>query len=195
MSEPGRTIVGSDVILRLWDWSPDGTHLLYSPFGEAGSEIDIWSAPLDGNEAKTKVASPGAQRYAQYSPDGRWLAYESDELGASQIYVQPYDATGAIWQISTGGGSMPRWRGDSRELYYRAPDSTLMAVAVTAREGTATLEPGAPEPLFDAVLASRQGRFTYEPASDGQRFLVAAPVTGSKAPISVVLNWQTSIAN
>ena len=190
-SEPERTIGHSDVILLLWDASPDGAHLLYSRIDEAG--FDIFSAPLEGDGETTRVAGSGRQSYAQYSPDGRWLAYVSNELDDFQVYVQPYDATGAVWQVSTDGGSMPRWRGDSRELYYRAPDGTLMAVTIDSREGTASLEHGTPQPLFDALMASRNGRFTYEPDSDGQRFLVTATATGSKEPIRVILNWPASI--
>ena len=94
---------------------------------------------------------------------------------------------------------MPRWRGDGKELFYRADDGSLMAVTVSARNDSSgaddAFEHGTPKPLFDSVPSPRNFEFTYQPTSDGQKFLVAMPLADAKTPITVVLNWQASGGN
>ena len=117
------------------------------------------------------------------------MAYESDESGQSQIYVQAIPASGGKYQLSTTGGSFPVWRHDGKELFYISTDQKLMAVPI--RLGT-TVEPGTPQELFaNATMTS------YAPSADGQRFLVNVPAGGSARatapPITVVLNWSSAL--
>ena len=143
------------------------------------------------------VVQTGAnERVGQFSPDGRWLSYVSNESGIDEVYVQPFPGPGGKWQLSVGGGVDPRWRRDGHELFYVARDGRLMAVSLQIeREGRA-LNPGAPVALFPTRLAtganvtvgfgSRPG---YAVASDG-RFLMNVTVDETTtSPISVVLNW------
>ncbi len=149
--------------------------------------------PLEGG-AKPLVlaATPAHECCAQFSPDGRFMAYAASAEGSSQVFVQPVPATGALWQVSTAGGGMPRWRGDGRELFYRAGDGRLMAVAVRASAGT--LDSGTPVALFDGIPSSGTvSYFTYQPTRDGQRFLVGLRDAESRSPITVVLNWRGAI--
>jgi len=174
-----------------WDWSPDGRSILYGVWSG-----DLFLLPLEGDRKPVPyVTAPGTQAYAQFSPDGRLVAYASDEQGQFEVFVATVPQSGALWQISTGGGSMPRWRRDGRELFYRANDGTLMAVALGSGPGTAAIEErAAPQPLFPGIPSpGTVWIFTYAPTEDGQRFLVASTREGARLPITVLVNWRTAI--
>jgi Tol biopolymer transport system component len=188
----GETLIKSDEAIYPWDWSPDGRSILYGDWGG-----HLWLLPLEGERKPVAYAATrGNKAYGQFSPDGRLVAYMSEEQGKSEVFVATVPQSGALWQISTGGGSMPRWRRDGRELYFRADDGTLMAVSLGSGPGTAALEErGAPRPLFQGLPSpGNSWIFTYAPTDDGQRFLVAAARRGARRPITVLVNWQTAIA-
>jgi dipeptidyl aminopeptidase/acylaminoacyl peptidase len=178
-------------------WSPDGRFLLYQR-AEPKTGIDLWVLPITGEQkplavVQTAMDQPGGE----FSPDGRWLAYESNESGRFEVYVQPFPEAGGKWQMSNAGGTQPRWRRDGKELYYVAPDARLMAVTVAATPDGKTLDPGVPSPLFRTPLASgagvTAGRPEYAVAPDG-RFLMNTVVDGSApSPITVVLNWEEGL--
>jgi hypothetical protein len=122
----------------------------------------------------------------QFSPDGRWIAYVSDESGVDQVYVQSFPPLGAPRQLSTTGGTQPRWRRDGKELFYLASDRKLMAV--TLRTG-ATFDADAPRALFQTALSLGELRQAYAVSGDGQRFLLNTTLDAGPAPITTVLNW------
>jgi len=126
-----------------------------------------------------------------FSPDGRFLAYQSNESGRSEVYVQSFPGPGGKWQISTSGGREPQWRADGKELYYRAPDQRLMAVEIQAGSGFTA---GVPQPLFLGRFDVAAVRNRYLPTADGRRFLTVAPL-GREAitPTTVVLNWYAEL--
>jgi dipeptidyl aminopeptidase/acylaminoacyl peptidase len=131
---------------------------------------------------------------ARFSPDGRWMAYQSNESGKFQVYVQTFPLSGAKYQISTSGGNSPRWRRDGKELFYVSDDQKLMAVPIKLG---ATIEAGTPQPLFPLSPYPGVGSINsfYQPMRDGQRFLVNAPAGGEAAaapPLTVVTNWQAA---
>jgi Tol biopolymer transport system component len=131
----------------------------------------------------------------QFSPDGRWVAYTSNESGLSEIYVIPFPPTpeGGRWRVSTGGGVMPRWRRDGAELFYISPDSRMVAVDVNTRP---VFRSGAPHPLFQTDIVDtgiRTGPMSWDIAPDG-RFLIISE-TSSDPAISVVLNWRAAELN
>ena len=133
-----------------------------------------------------------AESTAQFSPDGRWVVWQSDETGRLEVYVAPFSGAGGKRQVSAEGGNSPRWRRDGRELFYRGPDGKLTAVEVGAK-GT-TLELGKSSKL--PVPASTSGLlgFTYDVAADGQRFLAIAPVEqAGRQELTVVLNWAAGL--
>jgi Tol biopolymer transport system component len=186
------TLLTAQSALYPWDWSPDGGTLLYDV-----DDGELSLLPLAGDRQPTVLlTAPGKQAYAQFSPDGRLVAYASDEQGQFEIYVATMPPSGARWQISSGGGSMPRWRRDGRELFYRASDGSLMAVALGAGSGAAAIdERGAPRALFRGIpSAGNSTIFTYVPDEDGQRFLVASTRSGARSPITMVVNWQSALA-
>jgi Tol biopolymer transport system component len=175
------------------DWSRDGKFVVYQSFGGATGS-DLWLLPMQGDHKPVPyLQTPFNEGAAQFSPDGRWMAYASNESGQAQVYVQAIPASGAKWQISTSGGGQPRWRRDGKELFYISADRKLMAVSV---KGDTAFETGAPQPLFelDPIYPPFLGVFVYQPAANGQKFLILANVSGAVTPpITVVLNWQAGL--
>lgn len=149
--------------------------------------------PLAGDRKPVPfVKTDFNEQQGRFSPDGRWVAYVSDESGRSQVYAQAFrqqaGATGK-WQVSAAGGTQPRWRRDGKELFYLTEDRKLMAVPIA---GTSTLETGAPKALFDFCGTAVQVRETqqYDVSIDGQRFLLICNAEAVKSePLTVVLNW------
>ncbi len=128
---------------------------------------------------------------AVLSPDGRWMAYNSDESGRYEVYVQSFPGGGGKRQISIGGGTGPHWRGDGKELYYHAPDGKLMAAPVTSG---ASLEVGTPVALFEFRASGHSITPHYSVTRDGQRFLLSTIVeTVPNAPLTVVTNWTAQV--
>jgi Tol biopolymer transport system component len=175
---------------------PDGTGVLFT---QGGGTRDIGLATLGGPVAAGKwlLASPASETNATVSPDGRWIAYQSDESGREEIYVRPFPAvTTGRWQISTTGGTRPLWSRDGRELFYLAQGSTpgtIAAMAVAVSSG-ASLSVGPPAKLFEgAYLTPQHGRQVYDVSKDGKRFLmIKAAAADAAAPppqIIVVQNW------
>ncbi|HXX45735.1 MAG TPA: protein kinase [Candidatus Acidoferrales bacterium] len=180
-----------------FSWSPDGKQLAYITV-QAPNPPDISVLNLgDGKSVHflQESSSHVFQDAPQFSPDGRWIAYASDETGRREVYVQPYPGPGGKWQISTDGGSEPQWNRNGRELFYRTADK-LMAVDVSTKAG---FESGKPRELFeDLYLRNGAGysRANYDISPDGQRFLMLKPVTPEQAAptqINVVLNWTEEL--
>jgi dipeptidyl aminopeptidase/acylaminoacyl peptidase len=174
------------------DWSPDGRYLLYDS-EDPKTRSDIWVLPMDEKRKPIPFARTEAyEGRGRFSPDGRWIAYTSDETGHFEVYVQAFPASGTKAQVSTGGGIEPRWRRDGKELVFATLDRRMMAVEVKSGP---VFEAGPPKELFPlrGVDVSTY-RNPYAMSSDGQRFYMALrkeDATG--APISVVLNWTAGL--
>jgi Tol biopolymer transport system component len=169
------------------DWSRDGRFILYQIPG-VNTGQDLWIAPQFGDRKPFPyLQTQFNEQEGAFSPDGRWIAYVSDESGRDEIYVQAFPLSGEKHEISTGGGSEPYWKEDGRELFYMAADRNLMAVPVTL--GT-TITPGTPKALFPVPASAL--RHSYAVTADGQRFLVTRSA-GEMPPITVVLNWQAEL--
>jgi len=169
-------------------WSPDGRNLLLNRWGDERGG-DLWVLPVTGGmEPEPYVASESDEMGGQFSPDGRWIAYTSDESGRFEIYVRSFPRSEAKWQISVGGGVDSRWRRDGKELFYLSLDRKLMSVLVET--DAATFECSRPETLFQTNVAGPfpiGQRFNYAVSPDGQRFLVNTAVREN--PIHVIFNW------
>ena len=174
-------------------WSSDGRYVVYGIL-DPNTKWDIWILPLAGDQPPLPfLQTPADERRATISPNGRWMAYVSNELGRNEIYVRPFPPAGGKWQISTGGGNQPRWRSDGKELFYLASDRTLMAAEVNTDK--ATFESGAPKALFEARLGTPDlpGN-SYAVTADGQRFLLNSLVEeASYSSITVLLDWQAAL--
>jgi serine/threonine protein kinase len=174
------------------DWSPDGRYLVYQE-DNAETATDIRYIDLGGEgsslESVTVVGTPAIERVARLSPDGRFLAYISNESGDFNIYVRPFPEGSGKWQVSLNGGTQPRWRRDGGELYY-VERTTLMAVSVSTDQGFSV---GQPQALFESPdLLYTPSAPNYEVSPDGHRFLTVTAVEdeGAAAPtIRVVQNW------
>ena len=180
---------------QVTDWSRDGRYLLYRVITPVPTlNADIWALPLEGDQKPVPMLRTRfEERDAQFSPDGYWIAYHSDESGQHEVYVQPFQGKGERVRISTAGGVQARWRDDGRELFYLTLDGQLVAVPMAVRKDGFAVQPGSAVPLFDARVGSVQdiARHNYIVAEGGQRFLVDRVVERSAAPISLILNWKS----
>ena len=135
------------------------------------------------------VVKPASGRVDEptFSPDGRWVAYNSDDAGRFEVYISPFPPTGARWQVSSTGGMQPTWRRDGRELFFLAPDGTMTAVDVVLG---AAPEFGVSRGLFQTGLIPNGSLDQYAVTPDGQRFLIMSPVgEAAEEPPTVILDW------
>ena len=174
------------------DWSRDGHTIVYSSQGKK-TGWDIWALPISGESKPIPVVvGPFQEIDPVFSPDGRFVAYVSNESGRSEIYVQSFPIAKGKWQVSTAGGVDPSWRADGKEILYRGLDQKLMAVEV---EGAEPFQAGIPKPLFTAHVPPGPARNRYSASANGQRFLFVAPLSrDSMNPTTVVLNWNADLA-
>ncbi len=182
-------------------WSPDGRFLLYTS-GDPQTSQDLWVLRMVGDRTPSVfLKTPFRESNAALSPDGRWVAYQSNESGQAEIYVRPFappgaagtpaGAAGGQWQVSTAGGVYPVWRPDGKELYYVNPAGAMMAAPVAV--SAATLEPGAPAVLFPTRIYgggvdAQQGR-QYHVAPNGT-FLINTVVYNVSTPLTLLQNWN-----
>ena len=172
------------------DWSRDGRFILFHTL-TVSTNFDVWALPMSGKKPVVLLQTEFSETAARFSPDGRWISYISNESGRPEIYLRPFSVSadgtpsvGGKWQVSKDGGAGPRWRRDSRELYFRSATGAVMTVDVSTGSGWATSLPRA----LTIRLPSQIG---YDVSADGQQFLVSTPVTPSPSePVSVVLNWS-----
>jgi len=172
-------------------WTPDGASILYTR--HSGGGRDLWLLTLDGWRAEALPVNTSFDEWqGRISPDGRWIAYVSDETGKDAVYVAAFPSGRGKRAVSVGGGTSPQWRGDGRELFYVSDAYGMMAVPITII-GT-TVGVGQPVELFrinqPADLEGRHDAILYRANSDGQRFLIATKAPAAdRPPIHVILNW------
>jgi len=173
------------------DWPRQPRELVYSSVDKT-TKNDLMTLAIDGDRSSTGFLRTSFNEFeAQVSPNGRWIAYVSDESGKNDVYVRPFPSGDGKWLISTTGGIEPKWRSDSKELFYLSTDRNLMSVSIRA---DSTFEPGTPTQLFATRMSvlTNTGftRNQYVVADNGQRFLINQPPEGPpSAPITVLVNW------
>jgi len=188
---PGELLVRDDRDKFAQSWSPDGKLLLYLTTAPGGlTQQDMWVVPMTRDRPPSPyIATEFSEGVgAQFSPDGHWVAYTSNESGRQEVYVASFPVPSSKWPVSTNGGLLPRWRGDGREIFYfEAGNSRVMAAEVT-REGAA-LRIGTVRQLFNVRPAG--GRKFWDVSPDGQRFLVnTALAAPEEAPLTLLVNWS-----
>jgi Tol biopolymer transport system component len=182
---------------RPTDWSADRSFILYNTRGSK-TKHDIWALQLDKDRKRFPVVqTDGDDDYGKFSPDGRWIAYDSDESGRSEVYVQPFMRPGAKVRISNNGGAQVRWRPDGKELFYISLDGRLTAVPIRLPSNDQNPEVGAPVPLFLARVGDAMQPNSgpqYAISADGTRFLLDTVIDQPAATITVLLNWKPADA-
>jgi Tol biopolymer transport system component len=186
------------------DWSRDGRYIVYTET-DATTGADLWLLPLFGDRKPVEyLRTPFNETEARVSPDGRWLAYRSDESGIEQVYVQSFPQAGSKWQVSTDGGRQPHWRGDGKELFYLSPtlDDQFMSVDVLSTPKEAAFKAAIPNQRFviNVLTGPVPGgqsvqRNSYDVMRDGQRLLLNSnrEVNDIRPTITVVLNWAAGL--
>ncbi|MFN2386656.1 MAG: type II toxin-antitoxin system VapB family antitoxin [Thermoanaerobaculia bacterium] len=176
------------------DWSRAGELIAFhgtDTMSKSGS--DIWVFSMADRKARPFLSTPFHEGSSQFSSDGQWIAYVSTESGRREVYVRPFSTSGGKWQISSAGGSFPRWRRDGKELFFVAPDKTLMAAEITAGSGFAA---GVPRPLFRTQMKWLDIGFQYDVSADGKRFLINTLAEEEKSDaITIVQNWMAGLKN
>ncbi len=174
------------------DWSSDGRWILFmQTVGQEGPGLgkpELWVWSVAERKAAPYLQNEWRARSAAFSPDGRWVAYESDESGHPEVSIRPFPGPGSRTQISKGGGGLPRWSRDGREIVYPCCGDKLMAVEVKTRSGFEATEPR-------VLLTLPTGTEVWDITSDHQRVFVAAPSTSvrNSAPLSIVTNWTAGL--
>jgi Tol biopolymer transport system component len=169
------------------DWSRDGKYIVYMR-GQ-----DIWYLTIPDLRAVMLLKASSSLRSARFSPDGKWVAYSSNESGRWEIYVTSFPDAHGKWQVSNAGGNQPRWRGDGKELFYLSGDSKIMAVPVKTGSN---FDAGTPAELFQANprdMFATSELFSYDVSNDGQKFLINTQLKTEMTPMSVVLNWSAKL--
>jgi Tol biopolymer transport system component len=178
-------------------WSTDGKFLVYHEGVSGGTYANgvpggwsIWILPLFGeHKAYPFIQSTFSAREASFSPDGKWLAYCSNESGEYRVYVVPFPGPGGKWQVSLGDGRGPLWRRDGKEIFYLSADNKLMAVRVETSGGSFTA--GGARALFDSHSYGVFGR--YDASADGQRFVVVYEGNRPSSTLTSVVNWTADL--
>ena len=178
------------------DWSRDGRYIIYESNGSK-TKFDLWILPITGDRKPYPfLQTDFNETHSQFSPDGRWVAYVSDESGRAEVYIRSFTASGGKWQISSGGGDQPQWRQDGKELFYLSPAKRLMAVSINTIAGPA-IEAGIPVQLLELFVQARSltgDRNDYVVMENGRKFIVCSFVDREKArPITIVSNWISMI--
>jgi Tol biopolymer transport system component len=175
------------------DWSADGRYLVYTESAPE-TKYDLWLVPTFGDRKPVPfLKTPASEWQGQISPDGKWIAYTSDESGRPDVYVRSFPEGAAKWPVSNSGGSFPRWRRDGRELFYRASDGLIMAAIV--RAAGQGLEFGSPAALFRVVEPLGAFSYPYDVSHDGTRILALNPGEGASnaAHLTVLMNWHAGL--
>ncbi len=183
----GEVIYESDVDMYPTSVSPDGENLFFFRGGD-NTNYELWVLPLTGDgEARPIVQTEFDEFRGMISPDGRWIAYTSNESGGPEIYVTAFPERGRKWQVSINGGVTSRWNRDGSEIVYHSPDGTLMSARVESRSGGLLV--GQPTPLFNTMVQPFGSQF-WALSEDGERLLVMESTASRETPnLSVVVNW------
>ena len=177
------------------DRSPDGQTLLFG-VGNLSSNGRLWALSLNGDRKPAPLTPESyAINSARFSPDGRWIAYSSNETGRPEVFVMPFSSDAGKWQISTNGGAQPTWRRDGKEIFFWSSDNTLIAAPITLKPGE--VEVGNPQTLFRPYnyVGSVGVLSPYDVTADGQRFVLIMTPEQTPRPITLVTNWNTELKN
>lgn len=167
-----------------FDWSPDGRFIVHFREDSAAG-VSLWVLPLEGSRSSMPVRRTSGATGARFSPDGRWLAFQSSDSGRYEVYIEPFPGPGRRIQVSTGGGGNAQWRGDSREIFYIDPSRELMSARIVEHPS------GRVDVSRSSALFRLPSQGDYAPARDGKRFVVSEPLEEpALPPLTILLNWD-----
>jgi serine/threonine protein kinase len=185
------SLVTGDTDEILPSWSSDGRYLVFQTHGTQGnSQWEIWAQPLFGDHKAFPVAQKpqSLQGTPALSPDGKWLANDSDESGRIEVYVTPFLHGGGKWQVSTGGGSCPRWRADGHELFYMSLENKIMSAEISPQTSSVVI--GKVQQVFQANPIPFAPQCMYDVSADGKKMVVVTlAVEQGSQPLTLVVNW------
>ncbi len=187
-------LFASDVDKFATDWSRDGRFVTFTSVDSTGKTgADLWVLPMTGDRKPFPVlATQFDEGDGVFSPDGRWLAYESDESGTDEIYITPFPRATGKWQVSQGGGEEPLWRADGRAVYYTTPGGTVMEAPAEA--GRDAVEVGTPREFCKAQLTGFGSHgLEYAVSPKGDRLLVVRPAQTAPVPLTLVTDWTEGL--
>jgi eukaryotic-like serine/threonine-protein kinase len=190
-TQPERLELATDGDAYPLDWSRDERFVVYGLYSKTTRRSELWIEPTFGDRKPYRLFSEGIKDpIARFSPDGKWLAYNSYESGVSQIYVTSFPVSTGKWQVSQMGGFEPRWAHDGRKIYFLSLESTMMEADV---KGDSAFETGAVRSLFPVPVGAQTSQWAYDVSSDGSRFLLVVPSSRQSATSSLTLvaNWLT----
>jgi eukaryotic-like serine/threonine-protein kinase len=194
-------LLESELTKMPMSWSPDGKYIAYWIY-DPKTNSDEWVVPLTGDRKPFPVLqTPLNEQWPEISPDGKWIAYTSNETGSTEIYVRPFPNGTGKWQVSTNGGIFPRWRRDGKELYYLSVPNSGKLMAAEIRVEGSSFQTETPHALFDSGYININHATNYHVfavSADGQKFLIPRPAGGLAAdiagsPITVVVNWTAAL--
>jgi Tol biopolymer transport system component len=169
------------------EWTPDGQFIIFHTGDRA-----VWAVPVSGDRKPRMLSNtPYSKDEVHVSPDGRWVAYNGDESGRWEVYVARFPDVTDRRQVSSAGGVQPRWRRDSRELYYLSLDGAVMAAAVQDSQRDSLI--AAPRALFQTTMSPSPNVPQYDVTADGERFLVLEPARSGGEPVTFILNWTSGL--
>jgi serine/threonine protein kinase/WD40 repeat protein len=187
-----QTVVPGPHFYELPSWTPDGKYIVYL-WGDGGKMVSLWMAPLDGSSKPVLILAPPSPQsniyFYRVSPDGHWMAYESDESGQLEIYLTTFPEAKGKWRVSTNGGAYPAWSGNGKELFYKNLADDLFVCPVTPHGSE--IEVGTSQHLFHA--ASPGIGVSFDVSSDGKRLLVNRAEEEGQAPLHLVTNWLAEL--
>ena len=173
-----------------FDWSPDGKFMIFGVNGGAQTGQDLWLLSVQDRKASPFVQTEYNESDGRFSPDGRWIAYDSNESGQTEVYIKPTMGEGSRWQVSTSGGAFPLWRRDGKELYYLSPENKVMVAETILKPST--IDVSNVHPLFDVAGIAQPG--SYDVSHDGKRFLLnMLSETQNQTPMTIVVNWDAEL--
>jgi len=196
-AESEELLLESDLRLHHSNWSRNGRFIAYET-DNSKTGWDIWILPMNPQGASGDrkpflfLQTAFHEGRPVFSPDGHWIAYQSNESGRDEIYIRPFPGPGGKWQVSTNGGSRPHWRGDGKELFY-LDFGNFITVAETSL-GSSTVEIGVVRPLFSIIRFGVVGTDFYDVTADGRFLVVEAPGSEeTSSPVTLVVNWMEKI--
>jgi Tol biopolymer transport system component len=179
-------------------WSPDDKYIVFE-VTDLKTGWDLWVLPLSGDrKAYPLMQTPFNETWAEISPNGKWIAYASDETGRYEVYIRPYPSGDGKWQVSTNGGWYPRWQKDGKELFYHDAAANGKILSVRVNISGQAPEFSSATPLFDSgyININHGVHHKYAVSPDGKRFIIPraeSTLTGDtrQLPLTVVLNWDS----